>query len=255
MKIALFQIPQIWESPSDNRDYIDLKLDGLSDDVSLVILPEMFTSGFTMNPSAVAENMEGKTLTWMQTRAAQYQFAIVGSIVVKEEDSFYNRLLFVRPDGSYEYYDKRHLFTLAGEEKVYTPGTRRLEVDYLGWKFCLLICYDLRFPVFSRNTTAYDALIYVASWPTVRTQYWDVLLPARAVENVSYAIGVNRSGTDANGMDYIGHSQVLNPLGEYVQSPIEGEHVIEVTLDKSMVNTVRSRFAFLNDQDAFELIP
>ena len=253
MQVLLIQAPLVWEKPKLNRNYFEECINAISEKVDLIVLPEMFTTGFTMNPSAVAETMQGETVVWIQSLAKAKNCAITGSIVIEENGNFYNRMLFVFPSGAIQHYDKRHLFTLAGEEKVYTAGTQKLIVEYLGWKICPLICYDLRFPVFSRNREEYDLLIYVASWPKVRTTAWDALLKARAIENVSYVVGVNRIGEDASGHNYVGHSQVVNCLGEYVVEPQESEAIFIVTLDKSKLSEIRQKFAFLNDKDTFEI--
>ena len=253
MQVLLIQAPLVWEKPKLNRNYFEECINAISEKVDLIVLPEMFTTGFTMNPSAVAETMQGETVVWIQSLAKAKNCAITGSIVIEENGNFYNRMLFVFPSGEIQHYDKRHLFTLAGEEKVYTAGTQKLIVEYLGWKICPLICYDLRFPVFSRNREEYDLLIYVASWPKVRTTAWDALLKARAIENVSYVVGVNRIGEDASGHNYVGHSQVVNCLGEYVVEPQESEAIFIVTLDKSKLSEIRQKFAFLNDKDTFEI--
>ena len=253
MQVLLIQAPLVWEKPKLNRNYFEECINAISEKVDLIVLPEMFTTGFTMNPSAVAETMQGETVVWIQSLAKAKNCAITGSIVIEENGNFYNRMLFVFPSGEIQHYDKRHLFTLAGEEKVYTAGTQKLIVEYLGWKICLLVCYDLRFPVFSRNVEEYDLLIYVASWPKVRTSAWDALLKARAIENVSYVVGVNRIGEDASGHNYVGHSQVVNCLGEYVVEPQESEAIFIATLDKSKLIEIKQKFAFLNDKDTFEI--
>ena len=253
MQVLLIQAPLVWEKPKLNRNYFEECISASSEKVDLIVLPEMFTTGFTMNPSAVAETMQGETVLWIQSLAKAKNCAITGSIVIEENGNFYNRMLFVFPSGEIQHYDKRHLFTLAGEEKVYTAGTQKLIVEYLGWKICPLVCYDLRFPVFSRNREEYDLLIYVASWPKVRTSAWDALLKARAIENVSYVVGVNRIGEDASGHNYVGHSQVVDCLGEYVVEPQELETIIIAKLDKSKLSEIRQKFAFLNDKDTFEI--
>ena len=253
MQVLLIQAPLVWEKPKLNRNYFEECINAISEKVDLIVLPEMFTTGFTMNPSAVAETMQGETVVWIQSLAKAKNCAITGSIVIEENGNFYNRMLFVFPSGEIQHYDKRHLFTLAGEEKVYIAGTQKLIVEYLGWKICLLVCYDLRFPVFSRNVEEYDLLIYVASWPKVRTTAWDALLKSRAIENVSYVVGVNRIGEDASGHNYVGHSQVVDCLGEYVVEPQESEAIFIATLDKSKLSEIRQKFAFLNDKDTFEI--
>jgi omega-amidase len=253
MKIALIQSSLFWENPKANRNHFEVKINALTEKVDLIVLPEMFSTGFTMNPEAVFETMQGETIHWMQSLAKAKNSAITGSLVIKENGNFYNRLLFVFPSGEIQFYDKRHLFTLAGEDKVYTSGKEKLIVEYQGWKICPLICYDLRFPVFARNTEDYDLLIYVANWPKARIQAWDILLKARSVENLCYTIGVNRIGFDDNNFEYNGHSQTVDFLGNYVLEPQETEGVFIVELSKEKLVETRNKFGFLNDRDAFEL--
>lgn len=253
MKTALIQSSLYWESPKQNRDYFEQQINAIDQDVDLIVLPEMFTSGFTMNPSSVAETMQGETMMWLKSLAKARKTAITGSLVVKENNNFYNRMVFVFPSEEIQFYDKKHLFTLAGEDKVYTSGVQKIIVDYLGWKICLQVCYDLRFPVFSRNSEDYDLLIYVASWPKIRTNAWDVLLKARAIENMCYAIGVNRVGEDNNGYQYIGHSQAIDFLGNYIVEPAESESILFAELDKEKMLQTRQKLGFLNDRDVFEI--
>lgn len=255
MKVSIIQAPLFWENPEVNRNYFAAKIQNIPEDSLLIILPEMFSSGFTMNPEEVAESMDGITVNWMKETAIEKNCAITGSLVIRENDLFYNRLLFVFPNGDVEYYDKRHLFSLAGEHKTYTAGgTDRLVVNYLGWRICPLICYDLRFPVYSRNNDDYDLLIYVANWPQVRILAWDTLLKARAIENMAYVIGVNRIGDDVNHNFYSGHSQVLDYLGNALVEPVEKEVVFSVHLDKELMLANRNKLGFLRDRDKFNLI-
>jgi omega-amidase len=253
MRVALIQSAIIWEDPQANRTYFETEINTISEAIDLIVLPEMFSTGFTMNPSAIAETMQGETVSWMQSLAKAKNVAITGSVVIEESANYYNRMLFVFPSGEIQHYDKRHLFTLAGEDKVYTKGTQKLIIDYLGWKICPFICYDLRFPVFSRNTDDYDLLIYVASWPKVRINAWDTLIKARAIENMSYAIGVNRVGEDNNGYQYTGHSQLVDYLGEYLIEPTEAKGILIAILDKSKMLEVRKKLPFLSDKDVFEI--
>jgi omega-amidase len=253
MRVALIQSVIIWEDPQANRTYFETEINTISEAIDLIVLPEMFSTGFTMNPSAIAETMQGETVSWMQSLAKAKNVAITGSVVIEESANYYNRMLFVFPSGEIQHYDKRHLFTLAGEDKVYTKGTQKLIIDYLGWKICPFICYDLRFPVFSRNTDDYDLLIYVASWPKVRINAWDTLIKARAIENMSYAIGVNRVGEDNNGYQYTGHSQLVDYLGEYLIEPTEAKGILIAILDKSKMLEVRKKLPFLSDKDVFEI--
>lgn len=255
MKIALIQSSLIWENPQANRNHFEEEINSLTEKVDLIVLPEMFSTGFTMNPKAVFETMESETILWMQSLAKAKNCAITGSLVIKENDNFYNRLLFVFPSGEIQTYDKRHLFTLAGEDKVYTAGEEKLIVDYLGWKICPLVCYDLRFPVFARNVEEYDVLLYVANWPKVRIQAWDILLKARSIENMCYTIGVNRVGLDNNNFEHDGHSQVVDFMGNYVLEPQENEGVFVIELNKEKLLEARNRLGFLNDKDSFDLKP
>jgi predicted amidohydrolase len=254
MKIALLQSDLIWENPKANRLAFKAKIQSVSQQADLIVLPEMFTSGFTMHPENVAETMQGETIAMLQSLAKAGNCAITGSLVIQEEGRFYNRLVFIFPSGDIIKYDKHHLFTLAGEDKVYTPGKQKLIVEYKGFKICLLICYDLRFPVFSRNTEHYDVLIYVANWPKPRTNAWDILLRARAVENMCFTIGVNRTGHDNNQHAYMGHSQAVDFLGNYLLEPQEQEGSFIVELDRQAMIHTRKKLAFLNDRDTFQLL-
>ena len=253
MKIALIQSNLIWEHPKANRIYFEEKINSLEEQVNLIVLPEMFSTGFTMNPAAVAETMQGETVLWMQSLAKAKKTAITGSLVIEESANFYNRMFFVFPSGEIQFYDKKHLFTLAGEDKVYTAGNQKIIMDYLGWKICPMVCYDLRFPVFSRNVENYDLLLYVASWPEKRIQAWDTLLKARAIENMSYVVAVNRVGVDDNQDQYVGHSQVIDFLGNYELEPQETENVFVIRLDRDKMLSARKSFGFLNDKDTFQL--
>jgi len=254
MKIALLQSDLIWENLKANRLVFQTKIASFSGQVDLIVLPEMFTSGFTMHLEKVAETMQGETITMLQSLAKAGNCAITGSVVIQEEGRFYNRLVFIFPSGEMATYDKRHLFTLAGEDKVYTPGKQKRIVEYKGFKICPLICYDLRFPVFSRNTEDYDVLIYVANWPKPRTNAWDILLRARAVENMCYTIGVNRTGHDNNQNEYIGHSQAVDYLGNYLLEPQEQEGTFIIELDQQAMIDTRKKLGFLNDRDTFQLL-
>jgi len=213
LKVAIIQTSLVWENPTENRRILNDKVNAINDSIDLIVLPEMFTSGFTMNASDVAETMDGKTLTWLKEKANAKQAAIVGSMVITENGNYYNRLVFVEASGIITTYDKRHTFTLAGEHKVYTAGSEKAIINYKGWKICPLICYDLRFPVWARNVEDYDLLLYVANWPKVRVNAWDALLKARAIENMAYCIGVNRVGLDGNNYEYSGHSSAYDVLG------------------------------------------
>ena len=253
MKIALIQTHLIWENALENRSHLAQKITGFMEDVDLIVLPEMFSTGFTMHPKSVAETMQGETVAWLQHLAKAKNCAITGSLVIEEQGNYYNRLVFVFPDGKIQQYDKRHLFSFAGEDKEYTSGTEKLIVNYKGWNICPMICYDLRFPVFARNTDNYDVLIFVANWPNARANAWNALLKARAIENMSYTVGVNRIGTDENNKSYLGDSQIVDCMGNYALEPQQSDEVFIVELDKKAQDRDRKKFGFLNDADEFEL--
>lgn len=253
MKIALLQVPLIWENPTANLKYFENVFESSTETIDLLVLPEMFTSGFTMQPELIFDTMEGSAITWLKKWAKKKKCAITGSLVIKEKNKYYNRLVWVAPSGKLSFYDKRHLFGLAGENKVYVAGNNKLIINYKGFKICPLICYDLRFPVFSRNIDSYDVLLYVANWPTTRINAWDILLKARAIENMCYTIGVNRVGTDGKGHEYNGHSQAVDSLGDYVLAPQETEGVYLITLNKELLLESREKLPFLKDKDAFDL--
>ncbi len=255
--LGLLQADLHWENPEANRIVFEKKIAQLvstHNAIDLIVLPEMFTTGFSMNADELAESENGKTVKWMQQIAKKYAIAITGSIIIKDGNAFYNRLFFVYPNTTFKTYDKRHTFTLAGEDKVYKKGNNRLIITYKGWKICPLICYDLRFPVWARNTQNYDVLLYVANWPHRRIAAWDALLKARAIENMCYSVGVNRVGKDANDILYTGHSAVFNVLGESLFFSKKEETGI-VTLAKNHLYELREKLGFLNDRDRFEILP
>jgi len=253
LNIALIQADLAWENIKGNLQNFEEKISKVNAEVDLFILPEMFSTGFSMNAEVLAESSSGPTLNWMKRIASEKNAAITGSIIIKENGQFFNRLFFVFPDTSFKQYDKRHTFTLAKEDKTYTAGTARLIVEYKGWKICPLVCYDLRFPVWARNTEDYDLLIYVANWPKTRIHAWDVLLQARAIENMAYCAGVNRTGLDGNKYEYTGHTAVYNVLGAPMFEKDNGEFTKIVTLDKDNLNDTRKNLKFLQDRDQFTL--
>ncbi|MFV0566047.1 MAG: amidohydrolase [Flavobacteriaceae bacterium] len=255
LNIALMQSHLVWENPSANRKNFEVKIKNIKKPVDLIILPEMFSTGFTMNAPLVAETMNGKTVVWMQQMAAKTNAALVGSLVIKENQAYYNRLLFALPSGEIVAYDKRHTFTLAGEGKVYAKGTSKRIVNYKGWSICPQICYDLRFPVWARNTEYYDVLLYVANWPTSRINAWNALLKARAIENMCYVVGVNRIGQDEKQNQYPGHSAVYNVLGETITNLKPNQEQTEIViLEKNHIADNRNKFRFLDDGDGFEIL-
>ena len=255
LKIAIIQSNIVWHNAKQNCSLFSEKIASITEKVDVIVLPEMFSTGFTMNPLEVAETMNGETVKWMQETAFKLNSAICGSVVINEENKFYNRFIFVFPSGEIQCYNKRHLFTLAGEEKVYSKGEEKVIIKYNGWKICPQVCYDLRFPVFTRNVENYDVLLYVANWPKPRVSAWDTLLKARAIENLSYTVGVNRVGVDNNNLDYVGHSAVYNCLGETISTTTEENEFIEViTLNKNHISETRNKLNFLNDNDSFKLL-
>ena len=231
----------------------ELHLANLIGKTDLIILPEMFTTGFSMDTS-FAEKFDGVTINWLLHQASKINASIVGSIMVQEKDKFYNRLVVVQPNGLISKYDKKHLFSFGSENNFFTAGQKRLEILINGWKVCPLVCYDLRFPVWSRNTSGYDLLIYVASWPAARSFAWKSLLTARAIENQCYVAGVNRIGKDGNGLIYNGDSVCLDFTGDALLSFEGDESVQTVILNKKDQNDFRDRFPFLKDQDQFLLL-
>lgn len=252
LNIAIFQLDLVWENPAANRAKIDEWLRKIELNIDVVFLPEMFTTGFSMNVSELAESMDGETLQWMKYRCSQHQFAICGSLIIQENGKFYNRLVFVEPSGEVRFYNKRHLFTMGNEESHFQKGTERLVVQYKGWRICPLICYDLRFPVWSRNRNDYDLLVYSANWPQNRNDVWNALLKARSIENQCYVVGVNRVGLDGHGIDYTGDSQVFSSKGkELAKSLSENEEILTTSLSFQEMTEFRRRFPVLNDADVF----
>lgn len=251
LRVTAIQMDIVWENPTTNQSQIE-KLLPAEDTSDIVILPEMFSTGFTPNGKLVAETMNGSTVRWMIKSAAEMNYAIAGSLVIQENGEIYNRFVWANPNGEVVKYDKRHLFTYGKEHLHYTQGDKRVIINYAGWRILPQICYDLRFPVWSRNCNDYDLAIYVASWPATRIWIWDHLLVARAIENQASIIGVNRVGTDGMGLEYSGHSQIINPKGEIIQkSKIQGEENINAILDYEMVQNWRSFFPALEDRDSF----
>jgi omega-amidase len=262
LRIIICQQSLVWEAPEGNLQRWEELLLPLKGSTDLIILPEMFTTGFTMNTDSLAEPLNGRTLAWMREMAAVLDATVTGSFICEEpgvESSVcFNRLLWVDPDGGHWHYDKRHLFTFAGEHFHFSAGRERLTVELKGWRICPLICYDLRFPVWSRNTVEnpYDLLIYVANWPEARSSAWKDLLVARAHENQCYVAGVNRIGTDGKGITYSGDSRVIGPRGELLAEA--GAHraaLHTLTIDRQELLDFREKFRVLEDADRFRLIP
>lgn len=254
LNVCLVQTDNSWEDIDANLMGLTKKLHEIDEDADLIILPELFSTGFTMEAKAVAESMDGKGVTWMKTMSKVKQSLIIGSLLISEAGSFFNRLIVAFPNGDIQYYDKRHLFSYAGEDKVFKAGSKRLVVEYKGFKICPLICYDLRFPVWARNTEEVDVFIFVANWPDARMLAWDTLLKARAIENLCYVVGVNRVGVDSNNLVYVGHSTVVDAMGvNLIETEPSKEGIFETILEKSHIISVREKFSFLDDRDQFEI--
>ncbi len=265
LRITTVQADLVWENKIENLAHFDDLLRGLKrGETDVIVLPEMFTTGFSMNPSALAETMNEATIYWLKKKAWELDAAITGSFICSENGYFYNRLVFMKPDGTCSTYDKRHRFTLAREDEFYTEGVERLIVDWRGWRICPLICYDLRFPVWARNKVQeakgkeqievdYDVLIYVANWPIARSHHWRILSEARAIENQSVVVAVNRVGTDANGYEYRGDTSVIDFGGDILLRRAFTEGVDTTILSKEKLVKYRKKFGFLIDQDAFEI--
>ncbi len=258
LKVTLVQSELHWEKPEANMDMFAKKLEAIRD-TDFIFLPEMFTTGFTNNSENLAERMHGKTMQWMSALAASKNCPISGSVIIEEEGEYFNRLICMFPDGAFQYYDKRHLFALAGEDKYFSGGQEKLIIDHRGWKINFQICYDLRFPVWARRKSDqkhdYNVLVYVANWPIPRVQAWSTLLKARSIENMSYVIGVNRVGVDGNGIEYSGKSEVFDPLGNSLGSlPDSEDGIIDCVLKKPFLHKTREKFNFQNDADPFEFL-
>ncbi|MCD6019485.1 MAG: Nitrilase/cyanide hydratase and apolipoprotein N-acyltransferase [Bacteroidetes bacterium] len=254
LKITTVQTHLCWEDVARNLTHFDEKLDSISQATDIIVLPEMFTTGFTMKPEALAEEHGGKGLLWMQRKAAEKNCIITGSISVKQNELYYNRLYWVKPDGTYEVYDKRHLFRMGNEHQHYTAGEKKLIVEYKGWKICPMVCYDIRFPVWSRNIkeNTYDVLLYVANWPEVRSYPWRQLLIARAIENQAFVVGVNRVGEDGNGISHSGDSCIINPRGEVLVCSVPHQDVVETqSLSYLYLEEFRKAFPVMLDGDEF----
>lgn len=255
LKVSLVQSELFWCNPVANRKSFEDKLSSLTGSTDIIVLPEMFTTGFTMEAASNAEEMNGPTMKWMAEQADRSEAIIVGSLIIREGQDYFNRLIWMFPGGMFQVYDKRHLFAMAGENEHYTAGTKRLTVEYKGWRICPLICYDLRFPVWSRNDDQIDLIIYTANWPSKRSYDWNTLLKARAIENQCYVVAVNRIGTDPNGHDYNGDSCVIDPAWHKTIWHSEKEEAIQtITLDKEHISEVRSSLPFLADKDEFVIL-
>jgi len=259
LTITTIQSNLIWEDKEANMQMLQQKIDSIEQTTEIVVLPEMFTTGFSMNAQALAETMEGETIEWMKTVSNKNGIVLTGSVIIKQADKFYNRLVWMLPNGQYGYYDKRHLFAYGEEDQHYSAGNKRLIASVKGWKINLQVCYDLRFPIWARQKpedgiAEYDLLIYVANWPERRNHAWKTLLCARAIENQCYVVGVNRVGDDAKNIHYSGNTLVIDPLGQVLYHMADEEDVNTITLSKEKLNEVRTKFPFLNDADDFTIL-
>jgi predicted amidohydrolase len=258
LTITLIQTNLHWEDKAANLAMLEEKIMGIAEKTELVVLPEMFSTGFSMQPASLAETMQGEAVTWMKKIAAAKKIILTGSLIITEDKHYFNRLLWVLPDGHLGYYDKRHRFAFAGEDEQYTPGNKRLIASVKGWKINLQICYDLRFPVWARQESGeapeYDILLYVANWPERRIHAWKSLLTARAIENQCYVVGVNRVGNDGNGIYHSGNSMVIDALGSTLYEKKEEEDIHTIVLQKDPLDEIRTKFPFWKDADDFNIL-
>lgn len=254
LRVTLVQSMLHWEDAAANRAMFGQKLAALKGATDLVVLPEMFTTGFSMRSKELAETMDGSTIAWMREQAKRIDAAVYGSVIITEGGKYFNRGLFVQPDGHVSVYDKRHLFRFANENEHYAPGTERVVVEWRGWRILLQVCFDLRFPVFARNRADYDAILYLANWPEARRYPWSQLLIARAIENQCYVVGENRVGMDGKGIHYSGDSVVIDPRGAVIaQVEPSAEGSATVSLDRAALEDFRQKFPFAKDADDFSL--
>ncbi len=265
LAITTIQTNLVWEDKAANLQLLEEKINAIEEKTEIVVLPEMFSTGFSMQPQLFAETMDGETVDWMRRIAEDKRIIVTGSIIIKEDNHFYNRLIWMLPNGDVGFYNKRHLFAYAEEDKHYTAGNKRLIASVKGWKINLQICYDLRFPVWARQAAPsqpppkgeekanpeYDVLIYVANWPERRSHAWKTLLCARAIENQCYVVGVNRVGADGHNINHSGNSLVIDPLGEVLYHMADEEDIFTITLQKEWLEEVRTKFPFWKDGDDF----
>lgn len=258
LTISLVQADLRWEDKGANLPMLEQKIRSIETKTELVVLPEMFSTGFSMKPTLFAEKMDGPSVEWMKQLSKEKNIILCGSLIIEEDGKYFNRLLWVLPNGQIGYYNKRHLFAFGDEHNHYTAGDKRLIASVKGWTINLQVCYDLRFPVWARQQShegpEYDVLIYVANWPERRNTAWKTLLRARAIENQSYVIGVNRVGNDGNNIYHSGDSAVIGPLGETLYEKSHEEDVFTITLQKESLNEVRTKFPFWKDADGFMIL-
>jgi omega-amidase len=254
LRITIIQSPILWQDIKGNLCNFQSKIDKIQEPTDIILLPEMFSTGFVMNPSAFAETMNGQTVEWMKMIAESKNVLLIGSLIIEENQKFTNRLLAVYPNGNIEHYDKRHLFSLAGENKAYSNGDKKLIINYKSWRINTLICYDLRFPVWCRCQDDYDLMLNVANWPASRSFHWKILLQARAIENQAYVIGLNRIGADGNGTPHSGDSCAFDPFGKIICSLNPDEEQVEtIELKKEILEKIRKSYPFHADRDSFSI--
>lgn len=262
LTFTIIQTQLHWEDRASNLKMLEEKINAIQEKTEVIILPEMFSTGFSMKPEEVAEGMDGEAVAWMKRVAAEKKVILTGSVSTKENGNYYNRLIWMLPNGEMGQYDKRHLFAFANEHEHYTSGSKRLIASVKGWRINLLVCYDLRFPIWARHSKQpydnaaleYDVLVYVANWPERRSHMWRTLLQARAIENQAFCIGVNRVGNDGNGIYHSGDSMVVNPLGEVLYHKAHDEDIFTITLQKEELETIREKMPFWKDADPFLII-
>ncbi len=262
LTFTIIQTTLHWEDKAANLQMLEQKINGIQEKTEVVILPEMFTTGFSMQPELFAETMDGECVHWMKRIASEKKIILTGSLMIKENDHYFNRLIWMLPNGQHGHYDKKHLFAYAEEDRYYTSGNKRLIASVKGWKINLMVCYDLRFPVWARqsrksaepDSPEYDVLIYVANWPEKRSHMWRTLLQARAIENQCFCIGVNRVGTDGKEIYYCGDSMVVHPLGEMLYHQQHKEEVYTITLNKEELENTREKMPFWKDADPFIIL-
>lgn len=267
LTVTTIQTNLSWEDKVANLKMFEKKINSITEKTEVIVLPEMFSTGFSMQPQKFAETMDGETMQWMKKIAVQKKIILTGSIIIKENGEYFNRLIWMLPNGKYGVYDKRHRFAFAGEDKHYAAGDKRLIASVKGWKINLQVCYDLRFPVWARQNSQadkiikgeesnfeYDLLVYVANWPERRSLAWKTLLLARAIENQSYVVGVNRVGKDGNDISHSGDSMIIDPMGEVLYSKKDEEDIFTISLDKTQLTATREKFPFWKDADNFRII-
>lgn len=265
LTITTIQTDLRWENKAANLQALEQKIFFVRERTEIIVLPEMFSTGFSMQPEKLAETMDGETVSWMARIAKEKNIILTGSLIIKENNNYYNRLVWMLPNGQYGIYDKRHRFAFAGEDRYYTAGTKRLIASVKGWKINLQVCYDLRFPVWARQDPSYakgeepgapefDLLIYVANWPEKRNIAWKTLLQARAIENQCYVVGVNRVGNDGNTIYHSGDSMIIDPMGEIIYHKNDVEDIFTATISKDHLQAIREKFPFWKDADDFRII-